>query len=157
MRSRAANRSFTLTPNSGYQVASVTVDGSSVGAVSKLHLPNVTANHTIAATLSVIPPTPFTITASAGANGSISPSGNVAVTSGANRSFTITPNSGYQISSVVVDGVAQGAIASYTFTNVTANHTIAASFSTATPPGEVPGLVTHLKFDNDATDSAGRQ
>mgnify|MGYP003381388603 CR=1 FL=1 len=87
------------------------------------------------------------MTASAGANGSNSPSGNVTVTSGANRSFTITPNSGYQISSVVVDGVAQGAIASYTFTNVTANHTISASFSTATPPGgEVPGPVsyTHL-------------
>lgn len=70
-----------------------------------------------------------TITASAGANGSISPSGNVVINQGANQTFTITPNSGYQVSSVMVDGSSVGAVTSYTFNNVQANHTISASFS----------------------------
>src|SRR5207253_5102996 len=74
-------------------------------------------------------PTTFTITASAGANGAITPSGSVTVNQAANQSFTITPNSGYVVSSVTVDGASAGAVTSYTFTNVQANHTISASFA----------------------------
>jgi hypothetical protein len=73
----------------------------------------------------------FTITASAGSGGSISPSGSVGVNQGANQSFTITPNSGFNVSSVTVDGSNQGAITSYTFSNVQANHTISATFSSS--------------------------
>jgi hypothetical protein len=73
----------------------------------------------------------FTITASAGANGSISPAGAVAVNQGANQTFTMTPAAGYVMNAVTVDGVSQGAITSYTFSNVTANHTIAATFKAA--------------------------
>ncbi len=73
--------------------------------------------------------TTYTITASAGANGSINPSGAVAVNSGATQAFTITPNSGFHIADVLVDGGTVGAVPTYTFTNVTANHTIAASFA----------------------------
>lgn len=69
------------------------------------------------------------ITASAGANGSISPSGNVLVTNGTNQTFTITPAAGFQVNKVLVDGRSVGAVTSYTFTNVRANHTIAASFT----------------------------
>ena len=130
-----ANQSFTITPNSGYQIANVLVDGASVGAVSSYTFTNVTTGHTISASFSAIPPTTFTVTASAGANGSITPSGSVVVNSGANQAFTITPNSGYQVASVLVDGVSQGAVTSYTFTNVTANHTISASFSAIPPTG----------------------
>jgi hypothetical protein len=72
--------------------------------------------------------TTFTITASAGSNGSISPSGNVSVNSGANQSFAITANSGYQVDAVTVDGTNLGAITSHTFNNVIANHTISATF-----------------------------
>jgi hypothetical protein len=71
----------------------------------------------------------YTITASAGANGSITPSGNVNVAQGANQTFSITANSGYQVSSVTVDGAGVGAVTSYAFNNVQANHTISASFS----------------------------
>jgi hypothetical protein len=71
----------------------------------------------------------YTITASAGTGGAISPSGGVSVQSGVNQTFTIPANTGYKISNVTVDGVSQGAIASYTFTNVTASHTIAATFT----------------------------
>ena len=71
----------------------------------------------------------YTIAASAGTNGSISPSGSVNVIHGANQTFTITPNAGYHISSVLVDGVSAGTVASYTFSNVTTGHTISASFA----------------------------
>ncbi|MBI5168386.1 MAG: T9SS type A sorting domain-containing protein [Candidatus Eisenbacteria bacterium] len=71
----------------------------------------------------------WVITASAGANGTISPSGAVGVMQGANQAFTIAANAGFAVSSVLVDGVSAGAVTSYTFTNVTAAHTIAASFT----------------------------
>jgi hypothetical protein len=73
--------------------------------------------------------TSYTITASAGSNGSISPTGAVTVASGASRAFTITPATGYRVASVLVDGASVGAVTSYTFSNVTANHTISASFT----------------------------
>ena len=74
-------------------------------------------------------PTPsHTITASAGTGGSISPSGSVPVQDGSSQTFTITPNSGYAISNVLVDGQSVGAVRSYTFSNVRSNHTISASF-----------------------------
>jgi len=73
----------------------------------------------------------FTITASAGSGGSISPSGGVVVNQGANKTFTIAANSGFTISSVTVDGANQGVISSYTFSNVQANHTISAAFTSS--------------------------
>jgi hypothetical protein len=73
--------------------------------------------------------TQYTITASAGANGVISPSGSVSVSQGSGQSFTVTPNSGYVVSSVVVDGSSVGAVSSYTFSNVQESHTISASFT----------------------------
>jgi Divergent InlB B-repeat domain/Fibronectin type III domain len=71
----------------------------------------------------------FTITASAGSGGSISPSGTVTVTKGSDQDFTITPNNGYRISDVAVDSSSVGAVSSYTFSDVTASHTIQASFA----------------------------
>ncbi len=73
-----------------------------------------------------------TITASAGPNGSISPSGDQIVNQGSDKSFTITPDTGYQIDDVLVDGSSVGAVSSYIFTNVTEDHTISATFSTVT-------------------------
>ena len=73
--------------------------------------------------------TTYTITATAGPNGSISPSGNVSVNCGGSQTFTITPNTCYRVADVVVNGVSQGPITSYSFTNVTANQTISVSFT----------------------------
>ena len=70
----------------------------------------------------------YTITASAGANGSIDPDGDVVVTAGDDQSFTITPEGGYEVADVLVDGASVGAVTSYTFFNVQADHTIEASF-----------------------------
>lgn len=82
-----------------------------------------------------------TITASAGAGGSISPSGSVSVLNNDDITFTITPQLGYRIQSVLVDGVSQGVPGSYTFVNVTADHTISAAFSVQ-PPAIVSGRIT---------------
>jgi len=123
------NQTFTITPNTGYAIANVLVDGVSVGAVDNYTFSNVTANHTIEASFSILT---YSITASAGANGSISPSGNVNTNYGQNQTFTITPNTGYEIANVLVDGVSVGAVDTYTFSNVTANHTIEASFTLQT-------------------------
>ena len=69
-----------------------------------------------------------TITATAGANGSISPSGKVEVVEGADQAFSITANEGYEIESLKVDGAVVSTATSYTFTNVRAAHTIEATF-----------------------------
>ena len=121
------NQSFTIAPSTGYNLTDVQVDGVSVGAVTSYAFTNVTADHTIAASFTM---QTRTITASAGFNGSVSPSGATTVNYGASQGFTITPSSGYVIQDVLADGVSQGRVASYTFTNVTANHTLAASFMT---------------------------
>jgi len=91
----------------------------------------------------------YTITASAGTGGTITPSGSVNVAQGANQAFTITADASYAVQNVTVDGTSKGPITSYTFTNVTANHTIAASF-TATGPltGGIAGTFT---FDPSIT------
>jgi hypothetical protein len=70
----------------------------------------------------------YTITASAGRGGSISPAGSISVNSGSYRAFIFKPNTGYCISSVKIDGISISPITSYTFNNIKANHTISASF-----------------------------
>jgi hypothetical protein len=71
----------------------------------------------------------YTITASASSGGTISPSGTITVSSGTSKTYRITPaNRNFKISRVVVDGTNKGAISSYTFTNITAKHTISAYF-----------------------------
>ena len=201
--SYGSSRAYVITPNSGYTISSVTVDGASVGAVTSYTFSNVTANHTIAAafipssnytltitksgtgtgTVTTNPtgtsfaagtmvtitatadasstftgwsgsysgteqtlqgPMPnsnlnfvatftrkssYTITASAGVGGTISPSGSISAVDGSSKSFTITPKSRYKVRYVLIDGSNYGALTSYTFTNVKANHTIKAYFN----------------------------
>ena len=74
----------------------------------------------------------FTLTATAGVGGTISPAGSTTVQQGSSQTYTITPSSCYTINDVLVDGVSQGAINSYTFTNVQANGTISVSFTQQT-------------------------
>ena len=73
----------------------------------------------------------YTIKATAGAGGSISPYGNVSVREGSDRTFTITPDKGYAVSNVKIDGKSIGAVRSYTFENVRHAHTIEVSFMKA--------------------------
>lgn len=71
----------------------------------------------------------YNITASAGAGGSISPSGTTTMVKGDSKTFSITPSSGYKTSGVKVDGTSIGAVSSYTFSNITSGHTISAEFA----------------------------
>lgn len=128
------NQTFTITANNGYRISDVLVDGQSVGAVSTYTFENVTGDHTIEATFrrtgggGVVTPTQYTITAEAGDGGSISPDGRVRVDRGDDQTFRITPDDGYEIADVLVDGESVGAVSSYTFENVRANHTIKVIF-----------------------------
>jgi len=89
----------------------------------------------------------YTITASASPHGSISPSGSVTVNQGSDKSFTITPDTGYNLNDVLVDGNSKGAVSSYTFTNVTEDHTISATFSLSTATGLVHNLTKDTYYD----------
>lgn len=71
----------------------------------------------------------FAITTTVGAGGTVNPSGVINVNSGDNQTFSIAAVAGYKIADVKVDGGSQGPVSSYTFTNVSANHTIEASFA----------------------------
>ena len=139
-----SSQTFTITPSYGYTIASVLVDGSSVGAVASYTFSNIAANHTISATFAG--GASYTITASAGSNGTISPSGAVTVNSGASQTFSFTPATGYQVSSILVDGTAVTTASSYTFSNVTAGHTISVTFApitcTITPSAGANGTIS---------------
>lgn len=76
-------------------------------------------------------PATYTITATAGTGGGISPSGSTSVTEGNSMTFTIAANSGYTISDVRVDGSSVGAASTYTFSNVTSAHSISVTFTSA--------------------------
>jgi uncharacterized repeat protein (TIGR02543 family) len=123
------SQTFTFTPNTGYEIDQVVVDGVNQGAISSYTFSNITANHTISVTFKQVT---YTITATSGTNGSISPSGTVTVNYGDNLTYYISPNTGYEIDQVVVDGVNVGTVSNYTFTNITANHTISVTFKQIT-------------------------
>ncbi len=122
-----ASLTYTITPNQGYQVQSAIIDGNvNAGAITSYTFANIKANHTISATFTL---NVYNITATADVNGSITSSGTTTVNKGASLTYTITPNQGYQVRSVIVDGTTNyGAKTSFTFTNITANHTINAYF-----------------------------
>jgi len=119
---------FTITPSTGYVVNDVVVNGVSQGSITTYTFANVTANGSIVAKFK---PMTFVITPTPNPGGAITPGTPQTVNYGAGATFTITPNTGYVINDVRMDGVSNpGAVAagSYTFTNVTANHTIEATF-----------------------------
>lgn len=76
-----------------------------------------------------VAPFTHTISASAGAHGAIAPSGPVTVTAGASQTFAFTPDEGYQVSEIVVDGVAAPTASAYTFDSVTSDRSISVTFS----------------------------
>jgi hypothetical protein len=128
------DQAYTIKPDTGYHIADVLVDGSSVGAVTSYTFQNVAADHTISATFAI---NQYAITASAGAHGTIAPPGTTTVDYGNSQTYTITPATGYSVDDVLVDGTSVGAVTSYTFTNVAAAHTISATFAVNPIPWRV--------------------
>ena len=84
----------------------------------------------------------YDITASVGANGSISPPGVTSVNHGANQTYTITPDAGYHIVDVLVDGGSVGVVSSHPFTNVQATHTISATFAVGGVTVSLPSVIS---------------
>ncbi len=122
---------FTITHNFGYLITDVLVDGNSVGAVASYKFTNVSTNHTISASFERAP---YTITATVGDNGSITPTGVTTVLYGDDLIYTIEPSTGYKVDNVFVDDVSVGAVTSYEFTDISDNHTIRAIFGCCCGP-----------------------
>ncbi len=133
-------------------VATFTTTGSSVAVGATTQVSGITPNNftnpetytvtaadttqqTYTITVIIATATSHTITASVGSHGSISPSGATSVNNGSDQSFTITADSGYHISDVIVDSSSVGAVSSYDFTDVTADHTISATFAVTSSGG----------------------
>ena len=139
------NVTFTATPNTGYTVATWSVDGSAVQTGgTTFTLTNVTASHTVSVTFTNII---YTVTPSAGANGTISPNTAQTVASGGSVTFTATPSTGYTVATWSVDGSAvQTGGTSYTLSAVAASHTVSVTFKvltyTVTPSAGTNGTIS---------------
>ena len=127
-----SNVTLTISKREGYRLTSVTVNdvaqnipsqGIPAGDVMTVNLTNITSNQSV-----VVRSTSYTytITTSAGENGTITNTSTVSY--GGNISINITPNTGYEVEKVIVDGVNKGKISVYVFNNVKENHTISATF-----------------------------
>ncbi len=123
-----AGQTFNFNVSHGYSF-NVIVDGVSQGQVSNYTFSNVTEPHLISVVSS---PLNYTISALTGLGSTITP-GNVTLNYGANQKFNIAPNSGYVITDVYLDGVDQGNLTTYNFTNVHDNHTITVSSEMLAP------------------------
>jgi hypothetical protein len=125
------NKTYMFEARPGYEIVNVFVDGiNNLAAVANGYhtFENVTAPHTINVITAL---RTYTITASAGANGFISPVGVVTASYGQNRSFTFAPAGGYEIDQVLIDGIENGEAAlngAYVFLNITDDHTIHVTF-----------------------------
>jgi hypothetical protein len=160
---RGGSQTFTFAPDAGYRIYLVLIDGipNQTAIVNGYYtFNNVIANRTIHVSFTLITPPVYTITATAGANGTISPSGVVSVNGGNSQTFNFTPAPGYRIGTVLVDGTNNAqAVANktHTFYNVDSDHTIHATFeptattykitSTAGAGGTIDplGVVTVIK------------
>jgi hypothetical protein len=129
---KGGNQSYTVTASAGYVISRVkvvkgttseTIEDAAGKTSCAYTFTNVQADGRIEASFG------HTITATAAANGIISPSGSVLVTSGGSQTFTVVASAGYEVADILVDSVSQGAITTYTFKNVTANHTISVTFT----------------------------
>ena len=131
-----ADLTFTVTPHEGWEIADVLVDGRSIGAADAYTFESVTQAHTIQAVFS---PIPCMITAGAeGRGGTISPTGEIWVNWGGSQTFIITPDRGWEIADVLVDGRSVGNPAEYTLEAVTGPHTISVQFTKIYIPPDEP-------------------
>ena len=127
-----SNKYLHISKRQGYKLTSVILDDSSQtipsqteasGEVMTISLENITTNHNLVVTSE---PFKYTITTSAGSNGSITPS--ATVNYGSSKTINMSPSTGYEVNEVIVDGINKGKITTYTFNNITDNHTISVTF-----------------------------
>ncbi|MBA4313274.1 MAG: hypothetical protein C0417_11670 [Chlorobiaceae bacterium] len=125
-----STQTFLIAPETGYHTDSVVVDGMPSDSVLSYTFINISDNHTIAVYFSI---NTYTITSSAGANGTISPNGSLVFNYGSSQLYSMTPNFGYHIDSVYVDGLFIGAPSNYLFENITTDHEIHLTFMADIP------------------------
>jgi len=119
----------TATADPGYSFVNWTDSGANEVSTSAYFVPDKVGGLNVAATYTAnFDIIQYTITATAGPGGTISPIGDVIVDHGADQNFTMIPDLEYRVADVLVDGVSVGAVLDYDFTNVTANHTIHVTF-----------------------------
>jgi len=118
---------FSILANTNYDIVDLLVDGNSLGSLSSFTFFNVKQDHIIHA---VFKPRPV-ITASAGQNGNIEPSGSIILKNESDRLFYFKANQGYRISDVIIDGQSLGDISFYFFESVKENHSIHVLFEKA--------------------------
>lgn len=122
-----SNQSFTITAESGFQIADILVDDVSVGVVTVYAFHNINADHTISA---IFQPIVYTVTGISGSGGTISPSGLVKVNSGKDQHFSIVPDYGYKVSSIMLDYLPVAlSYTDFSLYNVTRNHILSVSFT----------------------------
>jgi len=159
------------TDTEGIAVFSGVLAGSRAYTVSKEGYNNSTGNVTVDSDESVdvtLTKKTYTITASAGSGGIIDPSGEVIVEHGSSKTFTMSPSDGYSVKDVLVDNESVGPRATYTFNNITSNHTISVSFTTLPPDtytvtfsvsdssGALQGANITFNGETKATDAQGK-
>lgn len=153
------NLSYSITPNVGYQVATVLVDGASIGSVLSYSFSAISAGHSIQVTFA---PISYTVTASAGPGGTVNPNGTVIVSFGQSPVVTFSANSGFHIIDVLIDGASHGVITSYTFSAISANHSASVTFAAnaanthtvtynASGNGSITGAVQQSVLDGGST------
>lgn len=116
-------------PKEGYQFDGWTENGNTVSNNSRMQMDRITGDRTFTAVFKKREAQNYTITASVSSGGgTVTPEGKTTVKEGTAVMYTITPNKGYAIRTVYVDGVEVGKTASFNFSNVRGDHTISADF-----------------------------
>lgn len=121
---------FAISNSPGYVLSNVVVDTVAVGAVSEYTFFGVTNNHTVTCSFICVTGGVCGVSAGARPGGTISPAGWVGLTPGTTQEFAITPETGFAVDAVMVDGTNHGVTSSYVFTNVCGVHDIEAWFRT---------------------------
>lgn len=131
--------SFTIIPDQGYEIADVLVDGVSVGPVSEYVFGRVTDNHTLEAQFSAIF---YSVQTTASVGGTISPNGQIEVFAGESLTVNTAADAGFFLADLIVDGISIGQASSYTFANISEDHTVEAVFEQAAPPTANEFIIT---------------
>ncbi len=120
---RGERAEYRIKANPGYRIKQVWLDNKNLGVVNRIIFVNISSSHIIRAVMEK-EENSYNITAINVPNGSITPSGVTTVEEGESMTYNIAPNPGYHIKDVIVDKVSVGAVSSYTFANISSNHTI---------------------------------
>lgn len=135
--SHGNNTNFTITPNPGYQITNMLVDGGVVTPTNQWLFVNVTNNHSIEAYFAL---RTYPVTVVQSPNGTIAPGGTNWVGHGSNLTFILTPTTNYLVANVVVDATSYGPQGVFVLTNVTAPHVVTAAFTLIKYPLTIQSL-----------------